>query len=134
MTTELDALRLDKWLWAARFFKTRSLAAEAISGGKIHVNNQRVKPSKDIKCGAELTISKDGLRWELRVIALSAQRRSAKDAVLLYEETPESVAKRQQQILVLKEQRALFPHSHFDSKPNKKDRRLIHRFKQADSD
>ena len=130
MQAELETIRLDKWLWTARFFKTRKLAAEAISGGKVHVNNQRAKPGKDIKPGALLSISKDGLRWEITIIALSYQRRPAKEAVLLYEETAESLAKRQQQIIQQREQRELFDFSGQDHKPNKKERRLIHRFKQ----
>jgi ribosome-associated heat shock protein Hsp15 len=128
---ELEAIRLDKWLWTARFFKTRKLAADAISGGKVHVNNQRTKPGKEIKPGTLLSISKDGLRWDVTIIALSSQRRSAKEAVLLYEETAESFAKRQQQIIQQREQRELFDFSGQDHKPNKKERRLIHRFKQV---
>ena len=130
MQAELETIRLDKWLWTARFFKTRKLAAEAISGGKVHVNNQRAKPGKDVKPGALLSISKDGLRWDITIIALSNQRRPAKEAVLLYEETAESLAKRQQQIIQQREQRELFDFSGQDHKPNKKERRLIHRFKQ----
>ena len=129
--TEPESIRLDKWLWAARFFKTRKLAADAIAGGKVHVNNQRSKPGKDIRLGTLLTISKDSYRWEITVIALSGQRRSAKEAELLYEEFPESHARRQQQISLQREQRALFPCNEHDHKPNKKERRLIHRFKQG---
>jgi ribosome-associated heat shock protein Hsp15 len=128
---ELEAIRLDKWLWTARFFKTRKLAADAISGGKVQVSNQRTKPGKDIKPGALLSISKDGLRWEVTIIALANQRRSAKEAVLLYEETAESLAKRQQQIIQQREQRELFDFTGQDHKPNKKERRLIDRFKQV---
>ena len=131
MQAELDSIRLDKWLWTARFFKTRKLASDAISGGKVHVNNQRTKPGKEVKPGVTLTITKDGYRWDVTVIALSGQRRSAKEAVLLYEETAESLAKRQQQIILQREQRELFDFSGHDHKPNKKERRLIHRFKQA---
>jgi ribosome-associated heat shock protein Hsp15 len=127
---ELEAVRLDKWLWTARFFKTRKLASDAISGGKVHVNNQRAKPGKEIKPGAILTITKDSYRWDVTVIAISGQRRSAKEAVLLYEESAESLAKRQQQIILQREQRELFDFSGHDHKPNKKERRLIHRFKQ----
>jgi ribosome-associated heat shock protein Hsp15 len=128
---ELEAIRLDKWLWTARFFKTRGLAAEAISGGKVHVNNQRTKPGKEVKPGTKLTITKDSYRWDVTIIALANQRRSAKEAVLLYEETSESFAKRQQQIILQREQRELFDFSGHDHKPNKKERRLIHRFKQV---
>ena len=131
MQPELEAIRLDKWLWTARFFKTRKLASDAISGGKVHVNHQRTKPGKDIKPGALLSISKDGLRWDITITALSNQRRSAKEAILLYEETAESLAKRQQQIIQQREQRELFDFSGQDHKPNKKERRLIHRFKQV---
>ena len=130
MQAELDTIRLDKWLWTARFFKTRKLAADAISGGKVHVNNQRTKPGKEIKPGATLTITKDSYRWDVTVIAVSGQRRSAKEAVLLYEESAESLEKRQKQIAFQREQRELFDFSGHDHKPNKKERRLIHRFKQ----
>ncbi|MFI3218607.1 MAG: S4 domain-containing protein [Methylococcales bacterium] len=129
--SELESIRLDKWLWAARFFKTRSLASDAIGGGKIHVNEQRVKPSKEVKIGAVLDISKEGLRWQITITALSAQRRAAKDAVLMYQEDAESLAKREQQILVLRENRALSGFTPPEHKPNKKDRRLIHSFKQG---
>ncbi len=128
---ELDAIRLDKWLWTARFFKTRKLAAEAISGGKVHVNDQRAKPGKEVKIGAMLSISKDNYRWEVTIVAINGQRRSAKEAVLLYEESAESLAKREQQIIQNREQRELFDFSGRDHKPNKKERRLIHQFKQG---
>ena len=127
---ELETVRLDKWLWAARFYKTRQLASEAISGGKVHVNGQRTKPGKDVKVGNLLTISKDKLRWEITVVAIQGQRRSAKEAALLYQESAESHAKRELQILQNREQRELFDVSS-SQKPNKKDRRLIHRFKQG---
>lgn len=129
--SELETIRLDKWLWAARFFKTRKLATEAISGGKVHVNEQRSKPGKEVKVGAMLSISKDNYRWDIRIIAINGQRRSAKEAVLLYEESAESLAKREQQIIQNREQRELFDFSGRDHRPNKKERRLIHRFKQG---
>jgi ribosome-associated heat shock protein Hsp15 len=129
--SELEAIRLDKWLWTARFFKTRKLAAEAISGGKVHVNDQRTKPGKEVKTGAQLSVSKDNYRWEITIVAINGQRRSAKEAVLLYEESAESLAKREQQIIKNREQRELFDFSGRDHKPNKKERRLIHQFKQG---
>ena len=131
MAAELETVRLDKWLWAARFFKTRKLASEAISGGKVHVNKQRTKPGKEIKPGVDLAISKGIYRWEVKVISLSGQRRSASEAVFLYEETPESLAKRQLHIIEERERREFLVIDGQDRKPNKKDRRLIHRFKQG---
>jgi ribosome-associated heat shock protein Hsp15 len=129
--TEVDAIRLDKWLWVARFYKTRKLATDAINGGKVHVNGQRTKPGKEVKAGAEVTINKSGYTWDITVTALAGQRRSAKDAVLLYKETPESHAKRQLQIQSEREHKKLFNFIGIDHKPNKKERRLIHRFKQG---
>jgi len=89
--------RLDKWLWAARFFKTRSLAAEAVSGGKVQVGEQRVKPARLIRTGDRIRIRKGDLLWEVTVRGLSSIRRPAPEAVLLYEETLESKAHRDQE-------------------------------------
>ena len=127
---DLESIRIDKWLWIARFYKTRKLAADAVSGGKIHLNKQRVKPGKEIKPGATLTINKESLNWEINVLGLAKQRLPAKDAVLLYEEDPESIAKREKQMTILREQRTLVGFNAPEHKPNKKDRRLIHQFKQ----
>lgn len=88
--------RLDKWLWAARFFKTRSLATEAIESGKVHVDGERVKPAKEVKVGAVLYIRRKELDMEVIVRGLSIQRKGAPEAALLYEETPASLAKRQE--------------------------------------
>ena len=130
MPTELDSIRLDKWLWTARFFKTRKLATDAVSGGKVHVNKQRTKPGKEIKAGMSLTINKEGLSWDILILDIAKQRKPANEAVLLYAETPESHENRQKQLIKQREQRELFPISGQDHKPNKKERRLIHRFKQ----
>jgi ribosome-associated heat shock protein Hsp15 len=125
-----EAMRLDKWLWAARFFKTRQLAIEAINGGKVHVNGHRAKPSKDIGIGARLTITKEPYHWDITVVALQTQRRPAVEAALLYEETPESHANRQAEVARRREERELgIPADH---RPNKRERRLIHRFKRID--
>jgi ribosome-associated heat shock protein Hsp15 len=87
--------RLDKWLWAARFFKTRSLAADAIEGGKIYVDGDRVKAAKEVKLGTVIHIRRKELEIEVVVRGLSIQRKGAPEAALLYEETPESAARRQ---------------------------------------
>ncbi|MEW5056841.1 MAG: S4 domain-containing protein [Cycloclasticus sp.] len=122
-------LRLDKWLRAARFYKTRRLASEAISGGKVHLNQQRVKPSKEIQPDDCLQISKNGYSWDICIIGLNAQRRPAVEAVLLYQEDAQSIARRQAQIALNKDMHASAPQS---ERPNKKQRRQIHRFKQSD--
>ena len=126
MNTELEAVRLDKWLWAARFFKTRQLAIDAINGGKVHLNGQRAKPGKTIKAGARLEISKGPLEWYVEVKALSQQRGPASQAELLYEETEASRLRRQE---LARERRELGVYSPGPrTRPNKRDRRLIHRF------
>jgi ribosome-associated heat shock protein Hsp15 len=94
--TSDNKCRLDKWLWAARFFKTRSLAADAIDGGKVHVDGERVKVAKEVKLGAVIHIRRKELEIEVVVRGLSTQRKGAPEAALLYEETPESAARRQE--------------------------------------
>lgn len=124
-----DKMRLDKWLWAARFFKTRRLAAEAVSGGKVHLNGQRCKPGKEIQLDSRLQINKDGIEWDITVAALPKQRRPASEAVTFYHEGADSQQRRERQLAELRAARAAMP-IHTESKPNKRDRRMIHRFKQ----
>ena len=126
-----DRIRLDKWLWAARFFKTRPLAAEAINGGKVHLNGQRAKPGKEIGVGAQLQVSKDQYVWDIVVTSISAQRRPAKEAALLYQETQQSLDKRQAEVARRRAEKEL--QAQPDHRPNKKDRRAIHRFKRGAS-
>jgi len=125
----LTKLRLDKWLWAARFFKTRRFASEAIAGGKVHLNGQRVKPSKEVQTNDSLHINKNGYSWEIIVLGLNAQRRPAKEAIQLYSESDGSIKSRQALEALNKDMYASAPRS---ERPNKKQRRQIHRFKQSD--
>jgi ribosome-associated heat shock protein Hsp15 len=124
-----DKMRLDKWLWAARFYKTRALAGEAVEGGKVHLNGQRTKPGKDVRVGSRLQVSKDGLEWQIEVLVLPAQRRPAAEAIGFYREDEQSRQRREATAAALRAARLATP-LQTASKPNKRDRRLIHRFKQ----
>lgn len=122
-----NEVRLDKWLWAARFYKTRSLAREMIDGGKVHYNGQRSKPSKIVEIGAMLKLRQGNEEKEVEVIAISAQRRGAPEAQLLYRETAQSVAKREQYALARKANALSMPNP--ERRPNKKERRDLLKFK-----
>lgn len=124
---QAQEIRLDKWLWAARFFKTRQLAIEAINGGKVHLNGQRTKPGKSIGIGSRLTIHKDSLEWEIEVCVIPKQRRPASEAMHFYSEEETSQQKRQK---LLEEQRLLRAAAPRPTpgKPSKRDRRMIHSF------
>ncbi len=120
-------IRLDKWLWAARFYKTRSLAKSAIEGGKVRVNGQRAKPAKEIEVGAELCVRQGWEEKILIVAALSDQRRGAPEAALLYRETDASRARREQ---LAAERRANRDAVQLpEQRPSKKQRRQIVRFR-----
>lgn len=124
---QADKVRLDKWLWAARFYKTRALAKEAIEGGKVHCRGERCKPSKEPKVGDELVIRAG---YDVRTVVieqLSAVRRGAPQAQLLYRETAESLHAREH-AAALRKAGALGIET--DGRPNKKQRRQIHRFKE----
>lgn len=122
-------LRLDKWLWAARFFKTRSLAAAAVDHGKVLLNEQRVKPAKEVRPGDMLDISSGDQRFIVVVEGINEQRRPATEARLLYAETPESLAKRQRALELKK--LAPMPGSNLQGRPTKKAGRLIRRLVDA---
>jgi ribosome-associated heat shock protein Hsp15 len=116
-------MRIDKWLWAARFYKTRSLAQQAIVAGKVKVNDERLKPAHDVRVGDALSVRKEEYEWKVVVRALSDKRGSAEIARKLYEETPESLAERQRRI----DLRRLSPEPGAERKgrPTKRDRRLL---------
>lgn len=122
----LDKMRLDKWLWAARFFKTRSLATQAIEQGRVKLNGDRVKPAREIRPHDRLDIQVGDMVWTLTVRMLSMQRGPAPVAQQLYEEDPDSVARRQQQASERK--LAASPAAGIKGRPTKRDRRQIHRF------
>ena len=119
--------RLDKWLWAARFYKTRHLAAEAINGGHIQHNGKRVKPSRVIQVADKLSIHKTPFTFEITVEGLSVRRGPANEAQLLYTELEESIKKRETLAAQRKLDAAQFPHA--ERRPDKRDRRRIIRFK-----
>jgi ribosome-associated heat shock protein Hsp15 len=122
-----STVRLDKWLWAARFFKTRSVAREAVSGGKVHLNGNRAKPGRSLKTGDELRVQRGEEEFSITVLALSARRGPASVAQTLYEESEESAIKRAQ----LAEQRKLQHQQNATRvrRPDKRQRRRLVRFK-----
>lgn len=131
MKEDIEKQRLDKWLWAARFFKTRTLASEAVNGGKVHLNGDRVKPGRTIKITDNLTITRGQLEYKIIVQGLNAKRRPAKEAQLLYQETADSLKIREQRIQEIKAINAQMPF--VEKRPSKKGRRQIVRFKRKQS-
>ena len=123
-------VRIDKWLWAARFFKTRAKSRAAIDGGKVHLNGYRVKPSKEMTINDELTIRQGWDEKTVLVRALSEQRRAAPVAEMLYQESEESIEKRK---LNAEQRKATGEHIAPRGRPSKKNRRLIHQFRENNS-
>lgn len=127
--SDAEGVRLDQWLWAARFFKTRSLAAEAIDGGKVSCNGDRAKRAKTVRVGDEVRVRQHATEWVVRVTGLGVRRGSAAVAATLYEETPASKAAREALALQVKASGPAFRHG--DGKPSKKDRRDLERFRRG---
>lgn len=125
--TVQDSVRADKWLWAARFFKTRSLAKDAIEGGKVHHQGERIKVSKELRVGMTLSIRQGFEEKTVTILALSAVRGGAPQAQLLYQENEDSIAKRE----FYAAQRKLSNLARPDNKPSKRDRRQIERFQHS---
>ena len=119
----MTKIRIDKWLWAARFFKTRALASKAVDGGHVHVNGQRVKSSRPIQVGDELAVKRSQIQFVVVIKELSEKRGPAKQAQLLYEETEESIQQRELQSQQRKLLNASMPRS--QGKPNKHQRRQL---------
>lgn len=127
MSSPTSTVRLDKWLWAARFYKTRSVARNMVDGGKVHYNGQRSKPSKIVELGAVITLRQGNEEKTVTIDKISDQRRGAPEAQTLYTETQESVAKREQHAQDRK-LHAVSPSP--ERRPDKKQRRNIIKFKQ----
>ncbi len=121
------SMRIDKWLWVARFFKTRAIAKAAIEGGKVHHNNERVKVSKEVRVGMQLNIKQGFDKKTIVIQGLSNQRGPAPQAQQLYTETEQSIEQRE----LLATQRKMHNLAHPEQRPSKKDRRDLHKFKQA---
>ena len=128
----VEAVRLDKWLWAARIYKTRALAREMIEGGKVHYNGQRSKPGKVVELNATLMLRQGNDERTIVVKGITEQRRPASEAVALYEETAESVDKREKTALARKMNALTMPHP--DRRPDKKERRDLMKFKHGESE
>jgi ribosome-associated heat shock protein Hsp15 len=126
MSENNQKIRVDKWLWAARFFKTRSLASQAVQGGKVHVNGSRAKPSRSVTIGDVLTIQKQELTFVVTVLGINQYRRPAQEAQKLYEESQQSLKEREEQ----REMRRLIraPGAAPAKRPGKRDRRKIREF------
>ena len=122
-------LRIDKWLWAARFFKTRSLATEAVAGGRVHVERERVKPSRPVKAGDRVTVSRGSTLMEVKVLAISERRGSAAQAATLYEETDESRERREREAEQRRLARQLVVAP--ERRPDKKERRQLARIRRG---
>lgn len=118
-------LRIDKWLWAARFYKTRSMAAKAVDGGKVHVNQQRVKPAYRVKVGDTILLSRPSFRQEINVIVINGKRQSASEAQTMYQESEQSVIQREQMAQQRKILNQGLPRPH--KKPGKHERQKIRR-------
>lgn len=122
-----EGIRVDKWLWNSRFFKTRSLASEAVNGGKVHLNGQRVKAGRMIKIGDSLSIQKDADFYEIVITGITKTRRPAKEAVLTYEESEKSQLKRAQEREIKKLASATRPVP--KRKPDKREREQLRKYK-----
>ncbi|CAI8162431.1 MAG: Heat shock protein 15 [Pseudidiomarina mangrovi] len=125
----IESIRLDKYLWAARFAKTRSVARDLVQSGKVTVNGQKVKPAKTVQVGDLVKCPRGNDVYEIEIIALSEQRRSAQEAAKLFQETTESQNKREAQAELRKLNALYNPHP--DTKPDKKQRRDLLKFKNS---
>ena len=132
MNDNTRGVRIDKWLWAARFFKTRSLAQTAVGGGKVRLNDERVKVAKEVKVGDTLAIRVAEYEWVVAVTALSEKRGSAEIARTLYKENEESIAKRLAQIADRRAQAGVWGERVGKGRPTKRERREVERWQRGE--
>ena len=124
----LESVRIDKWLWAARFFKTRSLATQAVSGGRVQVAQQRVKASRRLRRGEMVHVRRGVQAWDVVVMGLREARRPAPEAQALYEETPESVERRTSE--EARREQAQMRRARAQGRPTKRERRAFERWRE----
>ncbi len=132
MSTEDKRIRIDKWLWAARFYKTRAMAAAAVSGGKIDLNGGHTKSAKAMKAGDRMALRIGAYEWDITIVALSDRRGPATEAQKLYTETQQSQEARREKAAQLKAERQSAP-IYARGRPTKKERRHIHKFTRTNS-
>lgn len=129
MAEESGVVRVDKWLWAARFFKTRALASEAVSGGKVHINGKRVKPAHRLRVGDDLRIQRGGIEFAVAVLAVSERRGPAPEARQLYAESDDSIRRREAEAAARKDRTASAPSP--QRRPSKRERRALSRLRRS---
>ena len=124
----LESMRIDKWLWATRFFKTRSMATQAVSGGHVQVAEQRVKASRRLRRGETVQVRRGVQAWDVVVRGLREERRPAPEAQTLYEETPESIERRTSE--QARREQAQVRRARAQGRPTKRDRRTLTRWRE----
>ncbi len=132
--SEPEKIRLDKWLWATRFFKSRGLATEAVGGGKVHVDGDRVKPARQISVGQQLEIQKGPYRFDVTIEKLISRRVSATEASSAFTETQESIDRRRTLQATRRDERQFAQSERQAGRPNKRERRQLHRFRGRNND
>ena len=125
-----DAMRVDRWLFSVRFFKSRSLAAQAVTGGKVHINGERVKPSRAVRVGDQVTFMRGAVAFDCKVVSIPLRRGPASEASACYDETPESKARREKFAENMRVASAMAPRP--DERPDKHERKILRRLRGRD--
>jgi len=127
-----EVVRIDRWLWAIRMFKTRQQAASAIKGGKVSLNGERPKPSKGVRLGDTVEVRKEAFRYELKVLKLGEKRVAAPIAQSMYQESEKSIADREDKAVHMKAMNAMYGRT--EGRPTKRDRRILDRFRRSEEE